>query len=50
MRVTSVLRSSKRRPKWAKAASVSPACQEPTMRSPAAVISQTVPSSSTRPN
>ena len=32
---TSVLRSSKRRPKWANAASVSPACQEPMTRSPA---------------
>ncbi len=47
---TSVLRSSNRRPKWAKAASGSPACHDPTVRSPAAVISQTVPSSSTRPN
>ena len=46
----SVLRSSKRRPKWVNAASVSPACQDPMIRSPAALISQTVPSSSTRPN
>ena len=29
---------------------MSPACQEPMTRSPAEVISQTVPSSSTRPN
>jgi hypothetical protein len=48
--VTSVLRSSNRRPKWANAASGSPACQEPMMRSPAALISHTVPSASTRPN
>ncbi len=47
---TSVSRSSKRRPKWANAASVSPACQEPMARSPAPLISQTVPSGSTRPN
>jgi hypothetical protein len=32
------------------AASVSPACQDPMIRSPAALSSQTVPSSSTRPN
>lgn len=50
IRVTSVARSSNRRPKWANAASRSPACQEPTTRSPAALISHTVPSSSTRPN
>ena len=32
------------------AAAVSPACQDPIIRSPAGVISQTVPSGSTRPN
>ena len=50
IKVTSVLRSSNRRPKWANAASGSPACHEPMMRSPAVLISQTVPSASTRPN
>jgi hypothetical protein len=46
----SVLKSSNRRPKWANAASASPACQDPMIRSPAALISHTVPSASTRPN
>jgi hypothetical protein len=48
--VISVLKSSNRRPKWANAASVSPACQDPMTRSPAELISHTVPSASTRPN
>ena len=47
---TSVCRSSNRRPKCSNAASVSPACHEPMTRSPDPVISQTVPSGSTRPN
>ncbi len=49
IKVISVLKSSNRRPKWANAASGSPACHEPMMRSPAALISQTVPAASTRP-
>ncbi|SKV29745.1 Uncharacterised protein [Mycobacteroides abscessus subsp. abscessus] len=47
---TSVSRSSNLRPKCAYAASASPACHDPIWRSPALVISHTVPSSSTRPN
>ena len=50
IRVTSVARSSKRRPKWAYAASGSPACHDPMTRSPEPVIRYTVPSSATRPN
>ena len=47
--VTSVARSSNRRPKWARPSAASPACHEPTWRSPSAVLTQAVPSSSTRP-